>query len=51
MCCVAGEMLSVAETFLEQQIHPTVIISAYRQALDDIVTIIKEKIRCVGVII
>ena len=27
----------MAETFIEQQIHPTVIISAYRQALDDIV--------------
>lgn len=46
MCsCVAGEMLSVAEVFLEQQMHPTVIISAYRQALDDIVTITKDKIR------
>lgn len=33
----AGEVLSMAETFIEQQIHPTVIISAYRQALDDIV--------------
>ena len=43
--CLAGEMLSVAEVFLEQQMHPTVIISAYRQALDDIVTIIKDKIR------
>lgn len=27
----------MAETFLEQQIHPTVIISAYWLALDDIV--------------
>ncbi|XP_065912034.1 T-complex protein 1 subunit gamma-like [Dysidea avara] len=34
---LAGEVLSMAETFIEQQIHPTVIISAYRQALDDIV--------------
>lgn len=42
---LAGEMLSVAEVFLEQQMHPTVIISAYRQALDDIVKITKEKIR------
>lgn len=33
----AGEVLSVAESFLEQQIHPTVIIGAYRLALDDIV--------------
>uniref|UniRef100_A0A8C1GLZ1 Chaperonin containing TCP1, subunit 3 (gamma) n=2 Tax=Cyprinus carpio TaxID=7962 RepID=A0A8C1GLZ1_CYPCA len=28
---LAGEMLSVAEHFLEQQMHPTVVISAYRQ--------------------
>lgn len=42
---IAGEMLSVAESFLEQQMHPTVIISAYRQALDDIVTFTKEHIR------
>uniref|UniRef100_A0A4W4GI94 T-complex protein 1 subunit gamma n=1 Tax=Electrophorus electricus TaxID=8005 RepID=A0A4W4GI94_ELEEL len=35
---LAGEMLSVAEQFLEQQMHPTVVISAYRQALDDIRT-------------
>ena len=27
----------MAESFLEQQIHPTMIISAYRLALDDIV--------------
>ncbi|XP_023569552.1 T-complex protein 1 subunit gamma-like, partial [Octodon degus] len=32
---LAGEMLSVAEHFLEQQMHPTVVISAYRKALDD----------------
>lgn len=41
---LAGEMLSVAEQFLEQQMHPTVIISAYRQALDDIVTIIRDEL-------
>ena len=42
---LAGEMLSVAEPFLEQQIHPTTIIAAYRQALDDIVSIARDKIR------
>ena len=42
---LAGEMLSVAEQFLEQQMHPTTIIAAYRQALDDIVSITKEKFR------
>ena len=40
-------MLSVAEPFLEQQMHPTTIISAYRQALDDIVSITRDKIRFV----
>ncbi|KAF3833419.1 hypothetical protein F7725_024623 [Dissostichus mawsoni] len=39
---LAGEMLSVAEQFLEQQMHPTVVISAYRQALDDILEALKE---------
>ena len=46
---LAGEMLSVAQPFLEQQMHPTVIISAYRQALEDIVNIAKDKIRSEGV--
>ncbi|KAL6055561.1 hypothetical protein STEG23_020543 [Scotinomys teguina] len=31
---LAGEMLSVAEQFLEQQMHPTVVISTYHMALD-----------------
>ncbi|KAK5884167.1 hypothetical protein CesoFtcFv8_020424 [Champsocephalus esox] len=39
---LAGEMLSVAEQFLEQQMHPTVVISAYRQALDDILEALQE---------
>lgn len=34
---LAGEVLAVSETFLQQQIHPTVIIRAYREALEDIV--------------
>jgi T-complex protein 1 subunit gamma len=38
-------MLAVASPFLQQQMHPTVIIGAYRQALEDIVDILKEKIR------
>uniref|UniRef100_U3JIQ0 T-complex protein 1 subunit gamma n=1 Tax=Ficedula albicollis TaxID=59894 RepID=U3JIQ0_FICAL len=39
---LAGEMLSVAEHFLEQQMHPTVIIWAYRKALDDMISILKK---------
>uniref|UniRef100_V5GRT0 T-complex protein 1 subunit gamma n=1 Tax=Anoplophora glabripennis TaxID=217634 RepID=V5GRT0_ANOGL len=34
---LAGEMLAAAEQFLEQQMHPTVIIRQYRQALEDMV--------------
>ena len=41
---LAGEFLALAQPFLEQNIHPTVIVSAYRQALDDILVILKEKI-------
>jgi T-complex protein 1 subunit gamma len=42
---LAGEMLAVAEQFLEQQIHPTVIIRAYRQALEDMIVILQDKVR------
>lgn len=37
-------MLSVAGPFLEQQMHPTVIIGAFRQALDDLLTILKDEV-------
>ncbi|XP_029514156.1 T-complex protein 1 subunit gamma [Oncorhynchus nerka] len=39
---LAGEMLSVSEQFLEQQMHPTVVISAYRHALDDMLNLLKD---------
>lgn len=48
--CIAGELLSVAEPFLEQQMHPTVIISAYRQALEDIIPVLKEQFRLENVL-
>ena len=41
---LAGEILSVAEQFLGQQMHPTVIISAYRQALEEASKLLKEKV-------
>ncbi|CAK9804788.1 T-complex protein 1 subunit gamma [Anthophora plagiata] len=41
---LAGEILSVAEPFLEQNMHPTIIIRAFRQALEDIVTILNEEV-------
>merc|ERR1719383_690240 len=41
---LAGEMLSVAEPHLTNQMHPTIIISAYRQALVDILEALKTKV-------
>lgn len=41
----AGEFMSCAEPFLEQQMHPTQIIAAYRLAMDDLVDILKNQIR------
>uniref|UniRef100_A0A4Y0BKG1 T-complex protein 1 subunit gamma n=1 Tax=Anopheles funestus TaxID=62324 RepID=A0A4Y0BKG1_ANOFN len=41
---LAGEMLSVAEQFLQQQIHPTVIIRAYREALEEMVRILQDEV-------
>lgn len=32
----------MAEHFLEQQMHPTVVISAYRKALDDMISTLKK---------
>lgn len=37
-------MLAAAEQFLEQQLHPTVIIRQYKQALEDIVTLLEGPI-------
>lgn len=34
-------MLAAAEQFLEQQMHPTVIIRQYRQALEDMVKLLE----------
>lgn len=52
VCCIhycvpllAGEMLAAAEPFIDQQMHPTVIISGYRQALEDMLTYAKDKVR------
>lgn len=42
---LAGEVLSMAAPCLEKQIHPTKIISAFRQALEDITTAIDTKLR------
>lgn len=39
---LAGEMLAVAEQFLEAKMHPIVIIQAYRQALEDALEVLDE---------
>jgi len=41
---LAGEMLAVAEQFLDQRMHPVVIIQAYRQALEDAIEILNEQL-------
>lgn len=41
---LAGEMLAVAEPFLHQQIHPTVIIRSFREALEDIIQLLETKL-------
>ena len=38
----AGEVLSAATPFLERKIHPIVIISAFKQALEDSLVFLKE---------
>ena len=38
---LAGEILTVAEPFLTQQIHPTVIIRQFREALEYIVELLE----------
>lgn len=35
-------MLTAAEPFLKEQMHPTVIISAFRQALEDMIVMVRD---------
>jgi len=41
---LAGEVLSVAKQFIEDKIHPTLVIGAYRRALDDLLEVLKEQV-------
>jgi len=41
---LAGEVLQLAAQYIEEKIHPTTIIAGYRQALDDMLDILKNKI-------
>ncbi|CAG5127869.1 unnamed protein product [Candidula unifasciata] len=47
---LAGEVLSVAEQFIQQQMHPTLIIAAYRQALEDLLDDLKHKIEMLKIV-
>lgn len=40
---LAGEVISAAHPFLEQKMHPTIIIQAFRMALEDIIQMAKDK--------
>merc|ERR1712137_1505853 len=39
---LAAEILGISHQFLEEKIHPTLIIQAYRQALEDSITMIRD---------
>merc|ERR1719244_2276153 len=41
---LAAEVLGGSQQFLEEKMHPTVIIQAYRQALEDATNILREKV-------
>jgi len=41
---LAAEVLGISQQFLEEKMHPTVIIQAYRQALEDATNILREKV-------
>merc|ERR1711944_11602 len=41
---LASEVLGVSQQFLEEKMHPTLIISAYRQALEDAVKIPEDQV-------
>ena len=44
---LAGEILHVAEPLLDDGLHPTVIIRGFRQALEDMITILNDQLRSV----
>merc|ERR1712110_1328868 len=41
---LAAEVLGISQQFLEDKMHPTLIISAYRQALEDAVKILEDQV-------
>lgn len=45
---LAGEMLAVAEQFLDAKMHPIVVIQAYRQALEDALDVLNNDLRYIN---
>ena len=41
---LAAEILGISHQFLEEKIHPTLIIQAYRQALEDSITTMRDNV-------
>merc|ERR1711963_641837 len=41
---LAAEILGISAQFLEDKMHPTVIIDAYRQCLEDAVTFLRDNV-------
>lgn len=41
---LAAEILAVSQPFLEDKMHPTLIIQALRQGLEDVVSILKDQV-------
>lgn len=41
---LAAEVLGVSQQFLEEKMHPTVIIQAYRQALEDATNLLTDRV-------
>lgn len=41
---LSGDVLAAAQPFLNQNMHPTVIIRAYRQALEDMINVLQDDI-------
>merc|ERR1712115_587669 len=41
---LAAEILGISHQFLEEKMHPTLIIQAYRQALEDSITTMRDNV-------
>merc|ERR1712115_359804 len=41
---MAAEVLGISHQFLEEKMHPTVVIQAYRQALEDATNLLRDNV-------